>query len=78
MSCFDSEENRERKNRANSLAKTMHTTGQNIAGAWSLNLSFPTFALIGPRINEEMDSSIKNLEIELTEEEVNWLNLKKS
>ena len=75
LSCFDSEENRERKNRANSLAKTMNTTGQNIAGAWPLNLKFPSFALIGPRNIEEIDSSLKNLNINLSDHQVNWLNL---
>ena len=39
-------------------------------------MKFPSFALIGPRVIEELDSSLKNLEVELTEEEVNWLNLK--
>ena len=75
LSCFDSEDNRERKNRALSLATKMNTDAQNIAGAWPLNLKFPSFALIGPRIIEELDSSLKNLEIELTEEHIDWLNL---
>mgnify|MGYP001360112607 CR=1 FL=1 len=75
LSCFDSKDNRERKNRALSLATKMNTDAQNIAGAWPLNLKFPSFALIGPRIIDELDSSLKNLEIELTEEHINWLNL---
>ena len=50
---------------------------QNIAGAWPIHMKFPSFALRGPRVVEELDSSLKNLEVELTEEEVNWLNLKK-
>ena len=75
LSCFESKDNRERKNRAISLATKMNTDAQNIAGAWPLNLKFPSFALIGPRIIDELDSSLKNLEIELTEEHINWLNL---
>ena len=39
-------------------------------------MKFPSFALIGPRVVEELNSSLKNLEVELNEEEVNWLNLK--
>tara|TARA_B100001250_G_scaffold113356_1_gene95813 strand:+ start:284 stop:1249 length:966 start_codon:yes stop_codon:yes gene_type:complete len=78
LSCFDSEDNRERKKRVFELAQKKGVESQNIAGAWPIHMKFPSFALIGPRINEEMDSSLKNLEIELTEEEVNWLNLKKS
>ena len=76
LSCFDSEDNRERKSRAIDLAKKLNTNSQNIAGAWPLNLDFPSFALIGPRIISEIDSSLKNLDLELTREQVNWLNLK--
>ena len=76
LSCFDSEDNRERKSRAIDLAKNLNTDSQNIAGAWPLNLDFPSFALIGPRIISEIDSSLKNLDLELTREQVNWLNLK--
>ena len=42
----------------------MNTSAQNIAGAWPINLNFPSFALIGPRKIEEVDSSLKNLEIQ--------------
>ena len=45
ISCFDSEDNRERKSRAIDLAKKQNTDSQNIAGAWPLNLDFPSFAL---------------------------------
>ena len=76
ISCFDSPENKERKRRAYSLAKKLDTTAQNIAGAWPLNLKFPSFALIGPRKINEINSSLKNLSIELTDSDVNWLNLK--
>ena len=77
LSCFDSVDNRERKQRAITLASNLNTYAQNIAGAWPLNLNFPSFALVGPRNIVELDSSIKNLNIELTQEQVNWLNLKK-
>ncbi len=77
LSCYDSNDNRERKKRVLSLANEMNTDAQNIAGAWPLNLKFPSFALIGPRIIDELDSSLKNLDIELTEEQTNWLNLVK-
>ena len=58
------------------LASEMGTESQNIAGAWPINLQFPSFALIGPRTSDDLDSSLKNLEVELSEEKVNWLNLK--
>ena len=77
LSCFDSSENRERKKRVFELALKKGVESQNIAGAWPIHMKFPSFALIGPRVVEELDSSLKNLEVELTEEEVNWLNFKK-
>ena len=76
LSCFDSEDNRERKSRAIDLATKLNTDSQNIAGAWPLNQDFPSFALIGPRSISEIDSSLKNLDLELSKEQVNWLNLK--
>ncbi len=78
LSCFDSKDNQERKKRAIFLAKKMKTSSQNIAGAWPINLNFPSFALIGPRKIEEIDSSLINLEIQLNNDEINWLNLKEN
>ena len=78
LSCFDSQDNRERKKRAIDLAIKKQTTAQNIAGSWPLNLKFPSFALIGPRNIEEIDSSLNNLDINLSNDEVNWLNLTRS
>ena len=54
----------------------MSADSQNIAGAWPIHLKFPSFALIGPRIIDELVSSLKNLDVELSDEQVNWLNLK--
>ena len=76
LSCFDSQDNRERKKRVNELSVKMQVQSQNIAGAWPLNLNFPSFALIGPRNISELDSSLKNLEINLSDNQINWLNLK--
>ena len=77
LSCYDSEDNRERRNRANALAKELNVTTQNIAGAWSLNQPFPSFALIGPRKIEEIDTSLPSLDISISREKSDWLNLKK-
>ena len=76
LSCYDSEDNRERKRRALELAKENETEVQNIAGAWPINLKFPSFALIGPRVVDELKSNLKNLDVKLTEDQVAWLNLK--
>ena len=75
LSCFDSNDNRERKKRANLLANNRNTSAQNIAGAWPINLKFPSFALIGPRKIDEINSSLNNLKIKLTDQEISWLNL---
>ena len=77
LSCYDSEDNRERKIRAKKLANELNVTTQNIAGTWPLNQSFPSFALIGPRTISEIDSSLLSLDIKLTKKQVDWLNLKK-
>ena len=76
LSCYESDDNRERKKRAIQLAKEIGVQEQNIAGAWPINLKFPSFALIGPRVVEELTQNLKNLDIELNEDQVNWLNLK--
>ena len=75
LSCYDSEDNRERRDRASILAKELNVTTQNIAGAWPLNQSFPSFALIGPRNIKEIDTSLPNLDIAITKEKSDWLNL---
>tara|TARA_Y100001970_G_scaffold292842_1_gene436104 strand:+ start:2078 stop:3040 length:963 start_codon:yes stop_codon:yes gene_type:complete len=75
LSCFDSEHNRERRKRADKLAKELIVTTQNIAGAWPLNLSFPSFALIGPRKVAEIDTSLPSLDITISKEKLDWLNL---
>ncbi len=75
LSCFDSKDNRERKKRSILLAKKLNTTCQNIAGAWPINLNFPSFALIGPRNIQEINSCLNNLDIKLSINEINWLNL---
>ena len=73
--CFGSPENAERRNRAEKLAKELGVSPNNIATAWVLNQSFPSFALVGPRTTSEIDSSLPGCNITLSEEQVQWLNL---
>jgi len=75
LSCYDSEDNRERRYRAITLADELKVKAQNIAGAWTLNQSFPSFALIGPRQINEINASLPSLDISLDKEKSNWLNL---
>ena len=75
LSCFDSQDNRERRKRAQNMANDLNVNTQNIAGAWPLNHPFPSFALIGPRKIEEIDTSLPSLDILISREKSNWLNL---
>jgi len=73
--CWYSEDNFERLKRATELAKKKNVRPINIALAYVLNQPFPTFALIGPRMLSETRTSLPGLDVELSPEEVRWLNL---
>jgi aryl-alcohol dehydrogenase-like predicted oxidoreductase len=68
-------ENFERLARATALGEQKGVSANTIALAYVLCQPFPTFALIGPRTIEETRTSIGALEIALTPEELQWLNL---
>ncbi len=70
-----SEDNFKRKRRAVELAEKKGVEPVNIAGAYVLGQPFPTFSLIGPRTLRELHSSLHNLDVELTADEMKWLNL---
>jgi len=73
--CWYSKDNFRRRERAIKLAKEKGVEPINVALAWVLHQAFPTFALIGPLTIAETRSSFAALEVELTPEEVKWLNL---
>lgn len=73
--CWYSEDNFKRLERAQELAKQKGTTPINIAAAYVLAQPFLIFALIGPRFLTETRSSMGAFDVELTPEEVKWLNL---
>ncbi|MFD2215638.1 aldo/keto reductase [Metabacillus endolithicus] len=70
---FYSDQNWERYHRAEQLAKEKGYSLIQIALAYVLNQPFPTCAVIGPRNEEELESCFGGSEIELTKEEVIWL-----
>jgi predicted dehydrogenase/aryl-alcohol dehydrogenase-like predicted oxidoreductase len=70
-----SEENFRRLDRVNALAKERGVLPLAIALAYVLCQPFPTFPLIGPQMLSETRTSLQALDIELTPEEVRWLNL---
>jgi predicted dehydrogenase/aryl-alcohol dehydrogenase-like predicted oxidoreductase len=72
--CWDDAENRARRERARELARAKGCAAIEIAAAYVLHQAFPTFALVGPRTLEEMNSSIHATGIELTPAEIAWLN----
>ncbi len=75
--CWFSDDNFERLKRARELAKKYNVSAINIALAYVLCQSFPTFPLIGPRQLSETRTSLPGLSVELMADEVAWLNLEK-
>ncbi|MBC3762468.1 aldo/keto reductase [Quadrisphaera oryzae] len=74
--CYLSEDNLERKRRAQALGEQLGVPTTAVALAYVLAQSFPTFALIGPRSLAELRSSMAALDVELTPEQVAWLDLR--
>ena len=73
---WSSDKNLERRKRCFSLAKKMGFKPIEIALAYVLNQDFPSFPLIGPRNFFETESSVRALEINFSEEEIKWLDLR--
>jgi aryl-alcohol dehydrogenase-like predicted oxidoreductase len=73
--CWYAPDNFQRLERVNELAKKRNVLPINIALAYVLNQPFPTFALIGPRQLSETRTSFAALGIDLTAEELRWLNV---
>ncbi|MFA9478738.1 aldo/keto reductase [Phycisphaerales bacterium AB-hyl4] len=73
--CWYSDDNMQRRERAIELAKKYGVLPINIAAAYVLCQPFPSFALFGPRALEEMRTSLPALDVELSPDELAWLNL---
>lgn len=71
--CWYSQGNFERLARAKQLAQEMEVEVVQVALAYVLHQPFPTFALIGPRTVQELESSIRGLEVGLSADQVAWL-----
>ncbi|MFC4403815.1 aldo/keto reductase [Gracilibacillus xinjiangensis] len=70
---FYSEANWERLHRAEQMAEKKGVTAIQIALAYVLNQAFPTCALIGAQNEQELVSCLEGSKIELSDEEVDWL-----
>jgi aryl-alcohol dehydrogenase-like predicted oxidoreductase len=69
------DDNFRRLDRVNEMAKKRNVLPINIALAYVLNQPFPTFPLIGPRQLSETRTSFAALDIDLSSQELKWLNL---
>jgi len=70
-----SDDNFQRLARAKEMAARKGVAPINIALAYVLCQPFPTFPLVGPRSLQETDIAFRALNVELTPDELRWLNL---
>ncbi|HLZ26434.1 MAG TPA: aldo/keto reductase [Chloroflexota bacterium] len=75
---YYSDANWERYRRADELAELKGCTLRQVALAWVLHSPLDVFALIGPATVGELDDCLGALDVELTPDEVAWLNLERS
>ncbi len=73
--CWYSDDNFRRLDRVNALAEERNVLPLAVALAYVLGQPFPIFPLIGPYTLSEMRTSMQSLDIELTPEDLLWLNL---
>lgn len=72
---YGNAENAERLRRAADIGARTGRTATEIALAWVVSRPFPTYAIIGPRTVDELRRCVAALELELTEDELRWLDL---
>jgi len=74
---YDTPDNWRRLKRTKEISRRLGGTHTQVALAWVLQAKFPVFALIGPRTPEELQDSLGALDLELTPEQVAYLNLER-
>ncbi len=74
--CYYSDENFERLRRAEKLGSEFGVAATAIALAYVLHQPFPTFPLFGPRYLTETRTSVDALQVELTPDQVAYLDLR--
>jgi len=72
---FFSEDNFERMRRAEDVAERRNTSSLQVALAFVLRQSFPVVALVGPSKVENLQGTLGALEVELTADEMRYLDL---
>jgi aryl-alcohol dehydrogenase-like predicted oxidoreductase len=71
---FD-DDNLERRRRATELASSIGVDPVTVALAWVLHTDLPVVPIIGPRSLAELRTSLQALDVELTNDQVAWLDL---
>ena len=72
---YYNDDNFERLGRAQLLGVERGVSAIQISLAYVMQQPFPIFPIIGPRNLEELDSSLGAVDVQLSEEEIRWLNL---
>ena len=75
--CWYSQDNFRRRERACEMARKRGVLPIQVALAYVLRQPFPTFPLIGPRTLTETRTSVPAFDIELSPEDLAWLNLER-
>lgn len=75
--CWDCEENREKRRRLKALAIKKNVFVNQLAIAYNFYQDFPIFAITGPSDVIELKIALGCLNIDITKDEIDWLNLKK-
>lgn len=70
---FDSPDNRERRERARTLAGELSVSTNQVALAWVLNQPFPTWAVVGARTVAQLEECVAAADLELSPAQVRWL-----
>ncbi|MBV8951277.1 MAG: aldo/keto reductase [Actinobacteria bacterium] len=75
---YGGDRNRERLARARELAVRYGASPSQVALAWVVARPYPVYAIVGPRSVEELDECTAALQLELSPEELEWLDLQGS
>ena len=69
------DDNIERRRRAEELARVLDISPTTLALAWLMHVDLPIIPIIGPVTEAELEDSLQALDVELTAEQVGWLDL---
>jgi aryl-alcohol dehydrogenase-like predicted oxidoreductase len=73
---YDNAFNRERRRRAGLIAERLDCTSNQVALAWVLAQPYPVYAVVGPRTVAQLHEAAGALAVELSADELRWLDLR--